>query len=538
MGDRQDIRGNTEGSFDLEALKIFSVGEMQSKRAQRSSVTAFPLLQAPQLLRSQCACGQHTGGGQCNECKKKHETLQRYRASPSGSLAVPPIVHEVLRSPGQPLDSGTRDFMEPRFGHDFSQVRIHTDKRAAESAYRVNALAYTVGREIVFGTGQYQPNTSVGRRLLAHEMTHVVQQDPGLNRQATGKDVPPLDLSFPSMERARARQPGFRAHVPTAPPAAVRDPNAGRRRSAGPPCSSSPTCSMPIPGSAWDYAHHTEEQEQRNRQAQAANPALRQAAGAARRATNVEQLINAAAPGLLTGITAVWVNPAIAAGAQTGDCNLVTPRPTSPNATCIEVPDSMERGAATFNDPKQPAQIGAISREHFQADTLRRITHEVAHVQFDRRPPSGLGTPDVISQFELSELNSLLSEFPVGYRYVMSGSDPQAVKDDAIRNAIRIYINKPGEGIRGILTKLRCINPCTDVDRNVRIVFEAQTARWPREMRDTYLGELTDPSNHLGWPIPAAPTLRPPAPERPKFGPLYVPRTDFIQQAERSAENE
>jgi hypothetical protein len=89
---------------------------------------------------------------------------------------VPPIVHEVLRSPGQPLNKATRDFFEPRFGHDFSEVRVHTDSRAAESARAVNALAYTVGRHIVFGMGQHLPATSAGHELMAHELTHVVQQ--------------------------------------------------------------------------------------------------------------------------------------------------------------------------------------------------------------------------------------------------------------------------------------------------------------------------------------------------------------------------
>ena len=66
--------------------------------------------------------------------------------------------------------------MESKFGHDFSQVRVHTDARAAESTRAVNALAYTVGRNVVFGAGQYEPGTSEGRRLLGHELTHVVQQ--------------------------------------------------------------------------------------------------------------------------------------------------------------------------------------------------------------------------------------------------------------------------------------------------------------------------------------------------------------------------
>jgi hypothetical protein len=89
---------------------------------------------------------------------------------------VPSIVRETLRSPGQPLDTETRSFMESRFGHDFSQVQVHTDTRAAESARAVDALAYTVGRDVVFGAGQYAPGTKTGRQLLAHELTHVMQQ--------------------------------------------------------------------------------------------------------------------------------------------------------------------------------------------------------------------------------------------------------------------------------------------------------------------------------------------------------------------------
>jgi hypothetical protein len=81
-----------------------------------------------------------------------------------------------LRSSGQPLDAATRAFMEPRFGHDFSNVRVHTDAQAAESAHSMNALAYTVGNQIAFGTSLYVPGSLEGRKLLAHELTHTVQQ--------------------------------------------------------------------------------------------------------------------------------------------------------------------------------------------------------------------------------------------------------------------------------------------------------------------------------------------------------------------------
>ncbi len=141
------------------------------------------------LLQRKCACGQHTvAGGECEECRKKREgMLQRAAINAAPVNGVPPIVHDVLNSSGQPLDVGTRAFMEPRFGFDFSRVRVHADARAAESAQAVNALAYTVGHNVVFGTGQYAPGTNEGRRLLAHELTHVVQQH---NGAVSGRAIP------------------------------------------------------------------------------------------------------------------------------------------------------------------------------------------------------------------------------------------------------------------------------------------------------------------------------------------------------------
>src|SRR5262249_11828675 len=87
----------------------------------------------------------------------------------------------VLRSPGHPLDSAARAFFEPRFGRDFSDVRMHTNKQAAESAKSIAALAYTVGNNIAFGEDQFAPDSNAGRRLLAHELAHVVQQSKGSN---------------------------------------------------------------------------------------------------------------------------------------------------------------------------------------------------------------------------------------------------------------------------------------------------------------------------------------------------------------------
>jgi hypothetical protein len=111
---------------------------------------------------------------------KKKEDLLLMRKAPNESLAapatVPPIVDEVLRSSGEPLEPATLMLMEERFGYDFGNVRIHRDARANESAKSVNALAWTVGRDVVFAANNYAPTSTTGRRLIAHELTHVVQQ--------------------------------------------------------------------------------------------------------------------------------------------------------------------------------------------------------------------------------------------------------------------------------------------------------------------------------------------------------------------------
>lgn len=102
--------------------------------------------------------------------------LQRKYACGATTMNAPKIVDEVLESPGSALDPGTRGFMESRFNRDFGEVRVHTDSKAAESARAVKASAYTVGRDVVFGAGQVAPSKRAGRMLLAHELTHVVQQ--------------------------------------------------------------------------------------------------------------------------------------------------------------------------------------------------------------------------------------------------------------------------------------------------------------------------------------------------------------------------
>jgi Domain of unknown function (DUF4157) len=133
--------------------------------------------QAPVLRRC--------GGEPCTECDHNQEPPHRSVVNAAPGLA-PSEVHDVVGSPGSPLDAGVRAFMEPRFGHDFSAVRVHTDARAAASAGAVGARAYTVGSHIAFAAGAYSPATSAGQRLLSHELTHTIQQ-----RGASGPGLAP-----------------------------------------------------------------------------------------------------------------------------------------------------------------------------------------------------------------------------------------------------------------------------------------------------------------------------------------------------------
>lgn len=110
---------------------------------------------------------------------------------------VPPIVQEVLNSPGHPLDEDTRAFMESRFGHDFSNVRVHKDDRAGESAKAINALAYTIGNDVVFGSGQFEAGSKESKKLLAHELTHVVQQPESLSHSINNL----LSLNYSQQEQ-------------------------------------------------------------------------------------------------------------------------------------------------------------------------------------------------------------------------------------------------------------------------------------------------------------------------------------------------
>ncbi|HET7461251.1 MAG TPA: DUF4157 domain-containing protein [Longimicrobium sp.] len=125
----------------------------------------------------------------------------------AGPGVAPPIVHDVLASGGRPLEAGTRERMEEGLGADLGGVRVHTDGQAAESARAVNANAYTVGNDVVFGEGRYAPGSREGDRLLAHELAHVVQQGGGAGAAVVQRQTPAeLKASFMDMGGLNLRE--------------------------------------------------------------------------------------------------------------------------------------------------------------------------------------------------------------------------------------------------------------------------------------------------------------------------------------------
>ena len=189
-------------------LMVNTPGDIYEQEADRVADQVMRMPE-PQLQRA-CACGGACPRCQTEQPEHRHERLQTLRIGSSelGKTAVPPNVDEALRSAGQPLDPSARAFMQSRFGHDFSQVRVRADARAGDSARALGARAYTVGQNIVFAPEEYAPGTAEGRRLLAHELTHVVQQSfPGDNSKSVAMRQPkPVETKFSSCTGNQSNQ--------------------------------------------------------------------------------------------------------------------------------------------------------------------------------------------------------------------------------------------------------------------------------------------------------------------------------------------
>jgi hypothetical protein len=210
--DRHPIREILRGPALQPKLASGATGDAYESEADR---VAEQVMRMPEpQLQSAGACSGNLPNGRAGPPGSATQRIETTHggSAPMGKTGAPALVNEVLAEPGQPLQPAARAFFEPRFGYDFSAVRVHSDASAGRSALEINARAYTVGQHLVFGTGKLAPETDEGRRLLAHELTHVVQQDGGGSRimrqsfpmeepESLTRSLDPSALSDAALER-------------------------------------------------------------------------------------------------------------------------------------------------------------------------------------------------------------------------------------------------------------------------------------------------------------------------------------------------
>jgi hypothetical protein len=194
-------RGLTVGAandrYEQEADRVADqVMRMPDPAVARSSIDPTPI--RPLSIQRKCQ-------GCEDEKKLRRHTQTPHTENPGSGLDT---VAATLRQGGRPLDASTRSFFEPRFGVDFSAVRIHTDTQASRSAEAINALAYTAGHNVIFRRGYYDPSGDSGRRLLAHELTHVVQQGGSAPGKVLRQDAG-ISVRSPTLEIAALRSQQF-----------------------------------------------------------------------------------------------------------------------------------------------------------------------------------------------------------------------------------------------------------------------------------------------------------------------------------------
>jgi len=414
----------------------------------------------------------------CTECEEKEAegpALQRSATDSGPTASAPSIVQDVLRSPGQPLDASTRSFMEPRFGHDFSGVRIHTDKKASDSARSVNARAYTVGRDVVFGEAGYAPGSSEVRKLLAHELTHTIQQ--GASNSLVSRDAAPtVGVSQPPM---------IARYAPI--------------RVARVPCTAAATCAAPtgVPGSATEFgaAQESEEEKARDRRKKMTS-ARAISTGHSGRARQLEIFLNAEEPGRLANVQGIFIDQDVASGtaAFNQSCagwiaeSLPAGAPTPPGMAgavkkCVFVPGHLNQEALEFNTTTN-AIIGGKPRALWRAKALQSLIHETEHSRFNTataaRPlPAGVTSPTCTRaalRKELSEIAAMLSEFPTISRAAAAEANPTGPLHTAMKNWFPFVFHPPGESIEGALSQMGCDCNCAEVAAFVADTFNEVTA--------------------------------------------------------------
>jgi hypothetical protein len=371
---------------------------------------------------------------------------------------APSIVHNVLNSPGQPLDRPTRNFFEPRFGCDLSQVRIHTDADAARSAQSVQAQAWTVGQHITFGPGMYSPSNPAGRGLLAHELVHTLQL----------QGSQPTQLQRVCATGAACAAP-IKGDTGRFLEKIALEGEAARKKKGPPPPGGGPTPCI-------DPRHK-------------------------KPATSYTKMANDAGASIPPEVSGIFIDACLtpSAGAVSSTCISFGDTPPGTDGTppgadaakdCIAVHATDEdNAAAILAKPTRSAQDNQTV-----LDSAVVVTHEAQHTHFDANAvalvpaaadcnldtvifhgptPAPLGRDYTVESY-LSEISAETAEFtPVFQNSKATG------KSGALQDEERNVTFNPGENILGDIKALQCKCECATVDKFVGQVFADATKSWP-----------------------------------------------------------
>ena len=414
------------------------------------------------VIRRKCAC--EDSGQPCASCaSEKKDKLMRSASEAATRGQAPPVVHDVLRSPGQPLDAGARGFFEPRFRRDFANVRIHDDLRAARSAREVGALAYTVGQHVVVDPARYRAETAEGRRLLAHELTHVIQQD---------------GASSLSLQRA---------------------------------CRSAAQCGVTNPGSSQDFGTTVEAESEAIAKASGGvsvggGPTSCTLPRHGERAVNVESLATGSglAVAVAPGIAGFFINACLSPndGASNAACSQFPGGPPGgapPNKFCVQLHATDEDEAKAL--VAKPKPLNAVDQRRLLV-WASLVKHESQHNVFDAKagtvvPASGscdINTAVPVPsggnvEGRLSEISAEIAEYDVYFRNRMQrpGDSEWALQTEEHDIAVR-----GGENILGNIKDLQCACDCDVVAKFVEQVFGEASSSWTNEEKKRFKKAMTD----------------------------------------------
>lgn len=412
----------------------------------------------------------------CDKCEEEEKLHRKSEDGPSSPAAAPPIVHEVLNSPGHPLDSATRAFFEPRLGYDFSRVRVHHDAKATESAASVNARAYTVGKNIIFGEGHYSPARADGKQLLAHELTHVMQQE----------GAPPIAL-----QRA---------------------------------CRSAAQCAIPTSGSAGQFGPKVEAESEAIAVASGGVAPIGGGPTSCALPRHKERAINFETLALTAGLGAT-IDPQIAGffinaclspndGGSTGKCSDFPGGPplgAPPGKFCVQLHTFDEDDAKALL--AKPKPLGSTDLERFLWITAT-VLHESQHKRFDAKVDAGTvafsatecdsSTPVPTANNRnveslLSEISAEIGEFDVYFRNTkVNPGRPStwALQTEehnvASRGVKGAPPGTPVETILGNIKDIQCVCNCGTTAQFVKDVFLEASGSWTDEERKEFKKAMTD----------------------------------------------